>query len=512
MITFQKIPGNGVVKNAHAAKSCVLVGLGKRTISKTLPALLKLAQHGRVQITGTVDPEVTSAPIDTLPLFPNVDEFLAADEAAQVAYVAVPHNEYTTILPLLIKAGVDVLKEKPLACNGTQALELKKLAETHSARIGVLCQRRFSKRYSMLKQWLPRLGKISSVHAVETMDVHRLDEGWRAHKRLAGGGVVLDMGYHMLDQLMGIFGQNFSVQHAKLSKTRQGDYDIDDTAQVIVRFERDVTATLFFSRSGSMCEEKITIIGEAGVLVLDGDHVRLSLRDDSGTFEHEEYVAKETSSQLVEQGFRSFLSELTTDEWSLDRDVAVMMLIDEIYCAGNKEFQLTAGQVPLKKPWSWPRITPDVEEALNKQFQDTLSIYNNGGIIGHFENSFKQFHNAPNSHALLHNSGTNSLHALYYGAGLGSDDEVIVPVYTFHATVSPLMQLGVKIVFVDADAKTGNLDPESLREAITPKTKAVVVTHMWGVPCPMKEIVDICSTAGILLFEGKIKPVVSNTR
>lgn len=308
----------------------------------------------------------------------------------------------------------------------------------------------------------------------------------------------------MLDQLVGLFGPQFNVEYAALMKTRGGDYDVEDTAHIAIKFQSGVTATVLLSRSGAGNEEKISIIGKDGTLTLDGDLVRLFLRDKVGRLTpHEEYVVKESSSLLIEKGFVSFLDDRTSDKWDIDRDIAVMELIDEIYQVGYQTPEMELAQDPLAKQWSWPRITPDVEDAVDKQLHDTLSIYNNGGIFGQFEKSFKYFHGVPGSYALLHNSGTNALHALYYAAGFGPGDEVIVPVYTFHATVSPLMHLGVKPIFVDTHPRNGNIDPRKVRKAITLKSKAVVVTHMWGIPCAMKEIVDICRETDTLVLEGK---------
>jgi predicted dehydrogenase len=481
----------------------LIVGLGQRTKKKAIPSLLKLAKDGHVRIDGAVDPFVQTAPIEKLPIYPSVNGFLRNHERPAVAYVAIPHHEYTKVLPELFRAGTNVLKEKPVACNSSEALELKKLAESHGVKVGVLCQRRFSRRYNALEGWLPLLGIISSVQVVEAIDVAQLAEGWRAQKGLAGGGVVIDMGYHMLDQLIGLFGRQFTVQHAALMKTRQGNYDVDDTAHISVRFDQSVNATIVLSRSGARNEEKISIIGEAGILTLDGDLVRLSLRDEAGRLTpHEEYTVQEPSSLLLERGLVSFMDSADAEVWDLERDIAVMKLIDEIYRVGNEQFAPKFALDPLKKLWSWPKVTPDVESIVDKQLHDTLSIYNNSGVFGQFEAAFRSFHDTPSHHALLHNSGTNALHALYYASGLASGDEVIVPVYTFHATVSPLMHLGVRPVFVDAHPETGNIDPRKIARAITPKTKAVIVTHMWGVPCDMEEIVGICRKNGILLLEG----------
>ncbi|KAJ9190814.1 hypothetical protein DTO164E3_9162 [Paecilomyces variotii] len=483
-------------------ESCLIVGLGQRTKKKAVPSLLKLSKAGLVRIAGAVDPFVKTAPIDNLPIYPGVDDFLRNNATPSVAYVAIPHHEYSKVLPQLFQAGINVLKEKPVACNSSEALELKKLAAAHGVKVSVLCQRRFSRRYNALEGWLPLLGKISSVQVVESIDVAELAEGWRAHKELAGGGVVIDMGYHMLDQLIGLFGRQFEVQHVALMKTRHGDYDVDDTAHISVKFGDAVNATIVISRSGARNEEKVSVIGEAGILTLDGDLVRLSLRDETGRLSpQEEYTVQEPSSLLLERGLVSFIENNNTDNWDLDRDIAVMQLVDEIYRVGSDQIESKSALNPLAKAWSWPKVTPDVERAVDRQLHDTLSIYNNGGVFGRFEEAFRTFHDTPGHYALLHNSGTNALHALYYASGLSAGDEVIVPVYTFHATVSPLMHLGVKPVFVDAHPETGNMDPNKISSAITSKTKAVIVTHMWGVPCAMEEIVDICRNNGILLLE-----------
>ncbi|MCA9358097.1 DegT/DnrJ/EryC1/StrS family aminotransferase [Candidatus Kaiserbacteria bacterium] len=146
----------------------------------------------------------------------------------------------------------------------------------------------------------------------------------------------------------------------------------------------------------------------------------------------------------------------------------------------------------------WPRITKSVEEAVVKQLHSTISIYNRSGVIKDFEDEFADYHGC--RFALLSNSGTNAIFSMYEGLKLGPGDEVICPVYTFFATVSPLMHTGAKPVFCDCDAN-GNIDPAMIEELITQRTKAVVVTHMWGMPCDMESISSICSKNGLLLLE-----------
>lgn len=149
----------------------------------------------------------------------------------------------------------------------------------------------------------------------------------------------------------------------------------------------------------------------------------------------------------------------------------------------------------------WPIIDRAVEDAVSQQLHEDISIYGNGGVFEQFETEFKKYHGAGSSYALLHNSGTNALHALYFAARLMPGDEVIFPVYTFHATCSPAMHFGIKPVFCDA-TDDGTISAAAIAAAINNKTKAVVVTHMWGMPCDM---VAICSVLKhwpqVLLFE-----------
>jgi dTDP-4-amino-4,6-dideoxygalactose transaminase len=85
-------------------------------------------------------------------------------------------------------------------------------------------------------------------------------------------------------------------------------------------------------------------------------------------------------------------------------------------------------------------------------------------------------------------------------AGLGEGDEIIAPAYTFFATATPFAYEGVKVVFADADG-WGNLDPAALPALLTDRTRAVVVTHMWGNPCDMTAIAAFCHTNDLLLLE-----------
>jgi len=146
----------------------------------------------------------------------------------------------------------------------------------------------------------------------------------------------------------------------------------------------------------------------------------------------------------------------------------------------------------------WPSITDRIEKAVIKQLYKTISIYNRSGVFLEFENAFAKYHNR--KYALLCNSGTNAIHSMFVAAGFKKDDEVICPAYTFFATVTPLLFTGAKPVLCDCD-ENGNIEPDEIRKKITSKTKGVIITHMWGVPCQMDKIVRICKENNLLFLE-----------
>jgi len=182
------------------------------------------------------------------------------------------------------------------------------------------------------------------------------------------------------------------------------------------------------------------------------------------------------------------------DQWSEKRDGIILKLIDAIYDLEPFSSHLDSNRFP------WPRIEPSTEMAVTQQLHKSVSIYDNSGVFKEFESSFLAFLGRQNWFSLLHNSGTNAIQALYFATGIRAGDEVIVPAYTFHATCSPMMLLGAVPVFCDS-LPDGTIDPSSIERNITDRTKAVMVSHMWGTPCRMHQIQAICKSHNILLEE-----------
>jgi len=167
----------------------------------------------------------------------------------------------------------------------------------------------------------------------------------------------------------------------------------------------------------------------------------------------------------------------------------------------NKQLAIKGGPqtLSLKGPhYIWPPITKAAERAVLKQLHSSISIYDRSGIFEKFENSFASYHER--KYALLTSSGTAAIHSMFIAAGFKEGDEVICPAYTFFATVTPLLFTGAKPILCDCDVN-GNVDPQEIEKKITSKTKGIVITHMWGIPCQMDKIVEICKKNKILLLE-----------
>lgn len=104
-------------------------------------------------------------------------------------------------------------------------------------------------------------------------------------------------------------------------------------------------------------------------------------------------------------------------------------------------------------------------------------------------------------HAIAVNSCTAGLHLSLIVSGIGAGDEVIVPAYTFASTANVVEHSGAKPVFVDIEEKTFNLDPQKVRGAITPKTKAIMVVHYGGGAADLDELMKISREFNIPLIE-----------
>lgn len=159
-------------------------------------------------------------------------------------------------------------------------------------------------------------------------------------------------------------------------------------------------------------------------------------------------------------------------------------------------------EVPIEyRVFDHPRFSSEVLSLLNtsdKYRKAAISYDGNGILIEQLEDSLEKLFSL--EYVLCTNSGTSALFSMYQALGLGKDDEVIVPIYTYFATATPLIQLGCKIRFVDAD-ENGNISANSLSDAISPSTKAVVITHMWGIPCDMSEIGNSIEKHNLPLLE-----------
>ena len=105
------------------------------------------------------------------------------------------------------------------------------------------------------------------------------------------------------------------------------------------------------------------------------------------------------------------------------------------------------------------------------------------------------------TYAVAVGSGTDALHLALAGLRIGPGDEVITTPFTFAATVEAIEYVGAQPVLVDIDANTYNIDANLLEDAITPKTRAIMPVHMFGLPADMRRIMDLAKSHGIFVIE-----------
>ncbi len=154
-------------------------------------------------------------------------------------------------------------------------------------------------------------------------------------------------------------------------------------------------------------------------------------------------------------------------------------------------------------------LGPEEEKAVIDVLRS--GIIATGPVTEDFERKFAAY--VGSNRALAVANGTAALHLALMAAEVGPGDEVLVPAFTFVATANAVRMVGAKPVFVDIDPVTFNLDPEDAARVITPKTKAIIPVHLYGLPADMDPLMELgkgipiiedCAQSHGSAYKGKV--------
>ncbi len=151
--------------------------------------------------------------------------------------------------------------------------------------------------------------------------------------------------------------------------------------------------------------------------------------------------------------------------------------------------------------WRVPFFRHDLGAAELAQLAEVLKgdILTTGEYVARFERRLADY--LDRKHVLGVSSCTGALHLSLLALDVGRGDEVITTPMTFIATATAILEAGAKPVFVDVESDSGNIDANLVEEAITPRTKAILPVHLYGLMCDMRRLRSIADRHGLYLIE-----------
>lgn len=172
-------------------------------------------------------------------------EAMLADPEIQAVVIGMPNSFHHPIATKALQAGKHVLVEKPMAMSVAQSLEMAQLASQKGLTLMVAHMWRFDREVKAVRQ-LVEEGKLGEIIKTKSYGIHENwgPAGWFTKKSLAGGGALIDMGVHAIDTTRFLLGDPQPVSVYAVVETRYGDYDVDDSGVLVIRWDNGVTSVV----------------------------------------------------------------------------------------------------------------------------------------------------------------------------------------------------------------------------------------------------------------------------
>lgn len=275
LVELSPLPGKGRTRRSGSRLRAGVVGLGKQALDDHVPGLLGSDGAELVAICDD-DPEIVREQQYKLRVagYTDYEEMFTAEQLDLVV-ICVPHNVGRAVIEAAAAHKVHVLKEKPFATTLDEARDLVACCEAAGIRLMVTLQRRFNPIYTSFTQLADQIGTPFMVDAAYTLHIADPSEGWRGRTAKAGGGCIIDMGYHLVDMILWYFGLPDRVL-ANLSVSARPDrnYDAEDTALIHFSYDSGLYGSLLLSRFIGPKAEQIRLVGSKGIVHLELGRIR----------------------------------------------------------------------------------------------------------------------------------------------------------------------------------------------------------------------------------------------
>ncbi|MER6910112.1 Gfo/Idh/MocA family oxidoreductase [Streptomyces sp. NPDC000594] len=325
------MPGDRL-KNARPRPRVLVIGFAGHQGKEYLPIVQESAD-----VVGGVDPAPAASSLADAWGFPHYDNLTDALEKADfdAAVVTVPHSEHFPVSMRLLAHGRHVIKEKPFAVTEHEARQLVHLAQRADRSVFTLLQRNFSPVFQYAQENLARIGEPYWFSYDYHFNLAHPTTGWRASREQAMGGVLLDMGYHLIDALGGMFPglepprvHSAFVHHYQEMRDRR----LEDLVSLMCAYpSTGLAGSLRISRHNYEKTEHLCVLGTEGALsVAPGAAVLHSV----GGLPLERYTWEGPRSDAVRSMIAHHLGHLDDRcyrQGHLQRQLTTVRTIDGIY-------------------------------------------------------------------------------------------------------------------------------------------------------------------------------------
>lgn len=248
-----------------------------------------------------------------LPLVRNLD-YISPSINYDSAIVCVPHYLHKDITLKLISQGKTIIKEKPL---GISSLDIddysKAMQNCNNYKLFTIVQREFNPSFIHGRQDISLIGEVYNYQYTYNLSVSKQTSGWRADFNKSFGGVLIDMGYHVLDIIFSIFQKPiYSAAVASYCYEDMKKEKLEDSICILMNHKNNISGTVILNRHSSKKEEMFRILGTNGSMEIRPNSYTIYDRNNN---EIKRQIYPVSSEQMKFSMFASYLKLRSNEEF-----------------------------------------------------------------------------------------------------------------------------------------------------------------------------------------------------